>query len=142
VGQCVFYVDDDQDMCFLVTRMLERRGYRVRSFTDQRLALAALRDEPGSCALLVTDYNMPGMSGVDVARECRAAHPQLPVALASGYITDALRAEALEAGVRELIFKPHMADHFLDVVAALVPGAPGRQPAEKPPSTKITCPVT
>ena len=48
---------------------------------------------------------MPGMSGLDVAREVRAIRANLAVAVASGFIDETLRAQAYEAGVGELIFK-------------------------------------
>ena len=60
--------------------------------------------------LAVTDYNMPGMSGLEVAREVRTIRANLPVAIASGFIDDTLRSEAVGAGVRELIFKADAVD--------------------------------
>ena len=95
-GRHVLFVDDDESIVFLMTRLLERQGYRVSGFIDAREALAAARANPGQFDLAVTDFNMPGMSGLDVARELRAIRPDLPVALASGYITDELRAQALQ----------------------------------------------
>jgi PAS domain S-box-containing protein len=115
-GQRVLYIDDDDAMVFLVTRMLQRRGYRVSGFTDALQGLKALREDPAAFDLALTDHNMPAMSGVDVAREIRDIRPDLPVALASGYITDGLRAEAAEAGVRDIIFKPNVVEDFCDVV--------------------------
>ena len=116
-GQHILYVDDDEALVFLVKRLLERRGCRVSAFTDQREALAALLAEPDSFDLLVTDYNMPGMSGLDVAREAKIIRADLPVAVASGFIDETLRANAHGAGVRELIFKASVAD---DLCAAIM----------------------
>ena len=93
--------------CFLMKRLLERQGYRVSGYTDAREALAAVRADPDQFDLVVTDYNMPGMSGLDVARALRDIRADLPVALTSGYITEELRAMAPAAGVRELIYKPN-----------------------------------
>ena len=80
-------------------------------------ALAALAADPASFDLLVTDFNMPGMSGLDVARLIRA---DLPVAIVSGFIDEALHNEAAGAGVRELIFKADVAEDFCEAVARLV----------------------
>ena len=87
--------------------MLERLGYQVHGLTQPEQALAAFRDEPARFDLLVTDYNMPGASGLDVAREMRRLRPDLPIALASGFVTDELRAKALALGIDEVIYKPH-----------------------------------
>ncbi|MDR7150715.1 PAS domain S-box-containing protein [Hydrogenophaga palleronii] len=115
----ILYLDDDDTLVFLVRRLLERRGHRVTAFTDQREAIEAVRQQPDAFHLMLTDYNMPGMSGLDVAREVLALSPALPVAVASGYITDELQAEALAAGVREVVFKTDAVESFCEVVARL-----------------------
>ncbi len=68
----------------------------------------------------MTDLNMPGMSGLEVARELARLRPDLPVVLASGYITEELRALAPEAGVRQLMYKPNTVDELCAVVQRLV----------------------
>jgi CheY-like chemotaxis protein len=118
-GPRLLYVDDDESLVFLVTRLLSRRGYKVSGFTDQAEALAALRAAPDEYDLVLTDYNMPGMSGLDVAREVRAIRASLPVAVASGFIDETLRAEAAGAGVRELIFKADSVEEFCAAVQRL-----------------------
>ncbi len=119
LGQHVLYVDDDEALVFLVTRLLDRQGYRVSGYTDPREALAAVRTRPHEFDLAVTDYNMPGMSGLDLARALREIRQDLPVALASGYITEELRALAPAAGVREIIHKPNTVDELCETVARL-----------------------
>jgi CheY-like chemotaxis protein len=116
----ILYLDDDDTLVFLVRRLLERRGYKVTGITDQQQAIDAVRAAPGSFDLLMTDYNMPGMSGVDVARAVLAIRPDLPVAVASGYISDELQAQAEAAGVTEVVFKTDAVEAFCEVVARLV----------------------
>ncbi|AOW11914.1 hypothetical protein LPB72_02280 [Hydrogenophaga crassostreae] len=116
----VLYLDDDDTLVFLVRRLLERRGFKVTTFTDQQEAIDAVRAKPTGFDLLMTDFNMPGMSGLDVARAVLEINPLLPVAVASGYITDELQAEAKAAGVREVVFKTDAVEDFCTVVAKLV----------------------
>jgi len=126
-GRHIIYVDDDESIIFLMTRLLQRKGYRVSGYTNPRAAVAAMRADSRQFDLAITDYNMPGMSGLEVARALREIRADLPIALASGYITEALRAEAPAAGVRELIYKPNTVDELCEVVARLagsLPGAP------------------
>lgn len=120
----ILYLDDDDTLVFLVRRLLERRGYRVTAFTSQTQAIDAVRDDPEGFHLLLTDFNMPGMSGLEVARAALAINPHLPVAVASGYITDELQAEAKAAGVREVVFKTDAVEAFCEVVARLVRSEP------------------
>ncbi len=120
-GQQVLYIDDDQALVYLVTRLLGKRGYRVSGHIDQKEALALLRSDPTRFELVVTDYNMPGLSGLDVALAVREIRPDLPVALASGFITDELKAKAMRIGVTQLMFKANAVEEFCDVVQRLVP---------------------
>jgi PAS domain S-box-containing protein len=123
-GQRVMYVDDDEALVFLVKRLLTRKGYQVIAFTDPRQALTALRADPDMCDLLVTDYNMPGFSGVDLLREVMLLRPRLPVALASGYVTTEIETAALAAGARALIHKPNDVDELCATVQRLLSETP------------------
>ena len=119
-GKHVMYVDDDEALVFLVDRVLKRRGFKVTTFTDPRLASATLRQRPMDFDLLVTDYNMPGYSGVDLLRDARHIRPELPVALASGYITPEIEKSALAEGARALIHKPNDVDELCETVQRLL----------------------
>ncbi|WP_371736893.1 ATP-binding protein [Rhodoferax sp. U11-2br] len=119
-GQKVMYVDDDEALVFLVRRLLTRRGYVVSTFTNPRIALEALRSDPSQADLLVTDYNMPGYSGVDLIRDVAVLLPKLPMALASGYVTPEIERDALAAGARALIHKPNDIEELCDTVQKLL----------------------
>ena len=116
----ILYIDDDESMVYLIDRLLTRRGYRVSAHSDQLQALAELRADPAAFDLVLTDYNMPGMSGLDVAIEVRQIRADLPVAIATGFIDEYLRAQADSAGVRELLFKANINDEFCDAVSRLI----------------------
>lgn len=109
-GKHVLYVDDDQALVVLMSRMLEIRGYRVSAYTDARDALAAVRANPYDFDLVVTDYNMLSMSGLEVAHALHELRTDLPVVVLSGYITDELHVKMAAAGVRELLHKPFAMD--------------------------------
>jgi len=115
----ILYLDDDDTLVFLVRRLLERRGYRVTGVSDQQQAIDAVRANPGGFDLMLTDYNMPGMSGIEVAEEVLRISPQLPVAVASGYINEELEQKAKAVGVREVVFKTDAIESFCEVVERL-----------------------
>jgi PAS domain S-box-containing protein len=104
-GEHVLYVDDDEAMVVMVERILVRSGYRVSGFHDPLEAIAAVREQPGAFDFVVTDFNMPEASGLDVARALAEIRPQLPVVISSGYITEDLRDAAKGTGVRSLLEK-------------------------------------
>ena len=112
--------DGDEALVFLVDRALTRRGFRVSTFTDPRQAVATLRAHPRDFDLLVTDYNMPGYSGIDLLREARIIRPDLPVALASGYVTAEIEQSALTEGASALIHKPNDVDEMCETLQRLL----------------------
>lgn len=119
----ILYLDDDKALVSVMKRLLERRGYRVSSFDTQDEALAALRAAPDAFDVVVTDYNMPGMSGLDVARAVRTIRADLPVAVASGFVDVALRENADQAGVRDVIFKADDLETLCAAVQRLIEGS-------------------
>lgn len=80
----ILVVDDDEDIRRLDTEALAGAGYKVDAATDGAVAWDAL--QLSHYDLLVTDYNMPRMSGVELLLKLHAAHIALPVILVSGII--------------------------------------------------------
>ena len=119
-GQRVLCLDDELSMLTVTTRILEREGYRAAGFTGVAGALAALRAEPLAYDLMITDYHMPGTSGLQVVREARKLRSDLPVILTSGFITDNLREEAGAAGVGHILGKPFQVDDLTQAIRRLV----------------------
>lgn len=119
-GRHVMYVDDDQALVFLIARVLKRKGFVVTTYTDPHEAQAALQANPQEYDLLVTDYNMPGYSGLDLLRQAKAIRPDLPVALASGYVTPELEQSAMREGASALIYKPNDVHEFCETVQRVI----------------------
>jgi PAS domain S-box-containing protein len=116
VGHRVLYIDDDETMALVGGGLLQRAGHSVEVFQDAALALAALRERPGAFDLVVTDYNMPRLSGVEVALEVARIRPTLPVVITSGYVSQALHAEAAAAGVRHVLHKENTLEELCATV--------------------------
>jgi CheY-like chemotaxis protein len=104
-----------------VQRLLRRRGYDVSGFTDPTRPRPRCAP-PHRYDLLVTDYNMPGFCGVDLVREARQIRPDLPVALASGYVTAEIEQAAMAEGARALIHKPNDVEELCATVQRLIAG--------------------
>ena len=118
-GAHILYLDDDEMIAFLMERLLQRQGYRVTVFTQAAQALAAVGDHTEPFDLVITDYNMPGMSGLDFAGAVKVLRPDTPVAITSGYISEELRSQAPAAGVSELIYKPDTVEELFAAVDRL-----------------------
>ena len=116
----LMYVDDDPALVFLVQRAFTRQGVNVTGFTDPRQALQTLADPGVAIDLLVTDYNMPGFTGLDLLLEARRLRPTLRVALASGYVTPEIDAAARAAGAAGVLFKPSGVDELSAAISQLM----------------------
>ena len=124
-GQHVLYVDDERALVTLATRLLERLGYRVTSFGHPDEALAALRVNPRGYDVLLTDLNMPGVSGLELIREALSIAPHLPAILLSGYTDAEIRSTAESAGVRAELTKPTSSAELAAALRAAVTGEAG-----------------
>jgi CheY-like chemotaxis protein len=127
----IWYLDDDEAIVFLVRRRLQRMGFAVEGHTNAREALAALQDPGVTVDLVVSDQNMPVMSGLEFAAAVKALRPTLRVALSSGVVSDELRQRAQAVGVDALIDKGVEVETLFDTIAQLaiagpsVSGGPG-----------------
>jgi PAS domain S-box-containing protein len=120
-GKHVIYIDDYEALVFLVGRLLRKQGYRASTFESGEAALAWLREHPEEPVdLVVSDQNMPGISGVDVAREVRQLRPGLRVAIVSGHVNDKLIAQATEAGVSDVMGKQDSMDALGEAIRELL----------------------
>lgn len=88
-GRQILVVDDEPLLRHAMARGLEQRGYKVSDAADAGEALAILDD--AQPALLLSDVRMPGMDGVELARQARARYPSLPILLVSGFADEAAR---------------------------------------------------
>lgn len=131
-GKHVMYLDDDHVMTLMVERLLEHHGYDVSVFSDPALAVEAVRSNPDTYDVLVTDFNMPGMSGLDVIRAIDDVRPDLPRVLSSGWVSDELRSRAQEFGVQQVLEK----QYTLETLPAAIERAcrPRSEPRVQPAS--------
>jgi len=112
----ILYIDDEAVMVRLMTAQLEGSGVSVRGFTVPEDGIAAFSEDPSAFDLVITDYNMPRLSGFDVAAELCRLRPDVPVLVITGYITDELRDKVSESGARGIIYKPNS---VRDLLAAI-----------------------
>ncbi|HLC03761.1 MAG TPA: ATP-binding protein [Anaerolineales bacterium] len=111
----ILVVDDNSEICrFLDESVLTPAGYIVRSVGDGMSAFTLAREiEPN---LVITDNQMPGLTGIDLIRRLRQDMPQLPVILITADGSESLAVEALRAGAVDYLTKPFEAELLLAAV--------------------------
>jgi two-component system, cell cycle sensor histidine kinase and response regulator CckA len=115
-GQCVLVVDDEDMVRDLARTVLERHGLRVLVAADGDEALAQYGAHHGEINLVLLDYSLPGMTGLQVFEELRKIEPQLCVVFASGYALEGDASPLLAAGGRAFIAKPYRPEELMEAV--------------------------
>jgi PAS domain S-box-containing protein len=105
-GEHVLYVDDERSLADIGARRLTGLGYHVTRLTDPREAVDRFRQAPDQFALVVTDYMMPSINGLELASELIDIRPDVPILLVTGYMEDFSPDVIAASGIREILIKP------------------------------------
>ncbi|MGZ3769469.1 MAG: response regulator [Bdellovibrio sp.] len=101
----ILAIDDNAELGFIVKQILETDGYEVHFESDPKVALNLLDQDP-NFAIILCDYNMPGMNGEQVIQYLRAHGHITPVVFLTGYPTKEFILSALRLGASDVLEKP------------------------------------
>ena len=123
-------VDDEYDLAEVTALHLERRreAFDVTVVTDGPAALDVLETETIDC--VISDYEMPGMDGLELLRAVTDRDPTLPFILYTGRGSEEIASEAISAGVTDYLQKRTTSDQY-DVLANRVDNAVARRRSER-----------
>lgn len=114
----VLLVDDEPIMRMIIHRLLTREGYEVEMADDGVKALAQYG--PGKYSLVITDFLMPSMDGLELAQTIKTLSPKQPIMLITNY-PERIKQEGRSCShVDRLLEKPLSPDGLLDAVVTLV----------------------
>jgi PAS domain S-box-containing protein len=105
-GQRILLVDDELTVAESLQIMLERLGYRVSMFTSPEMTLSRFRASPDDFDVLLTDFQMPGMTGMALANAVLTQRPTMPVLVASGFSGGMTPEKMLAEGIAGFFDKP------------------------------------
>jgi signal transduction histidine kinase/ActR/RegA family two-component response regulator len=112
----ILFVDDEPEITFMGKKMLENLGYKVSISSDSPSALEEFIKNPDKYSLLVTDQNMPAITGTDLAFRMKKVRPDLKVIIITGYSDNLSEEELVQNGISEVILKPMILDDFSKVI--------------------------
>jgi two-component system, response regulator, stage 0 sporulation protein F len=114
----IILVDDDPDILRLLQLIINSlaTGYTILTCTDADVALEQAMQQP--TPLIITDYNLPGMNGLQLTAALKARAPATRVVLMSGYISPDLERRARDRDVDYLVPKPFQVDPLIQIVRA------------------------
>jgi two-component system, cell cycle response regulator CpdR len=102
----ILFVEDDEPLRAVITEALSLKGFRVLATDSAYEAMQLLAEE--HVDVLFADIVMPGLNGIELARQAKAFYPDLRIILATGYYSCAAAARS----VGKLLFKPLRADEI------------------------------
>ena len=100
----ILLVDDEEDVRTLLCDILQRRGFAIESVSSAAACLRQLRIHDVS--IVVTDIEMPGMSGIELCERLRDRHPDVIVVVVSGRTDEATMTAARASGAFRIMRKP------------------------------------
>ncbi|PXX91031.1 sigma-54-dependent Fis family transcriptional regulator [Marinobacter vulgaris] len=133
----ILIVEDDHDLREALVTTLELAKFRVREAANAQQALAQLAESPVD--MVISDVNMPGMSGHELLGEVQRLYPGLPTMLITAYGQISHAVSAMQAGATDYLVKPFEPAVLVDAVTKVVGGGrqkSGDQPVAEDPISK------
>lgn len=118
----ILLVDDELENLRSMGEILNRFGYKVIAKPDGLSALSVVK-EGAKIDLMVTDYRMPGMDGLELVTSLRQVAPSVPVIILTAYGAVETYLKSLSIGVFEYVNKPVKAKEFGRIVKAALDGS-------------------
>jgi two-component system NtrC family response regulator len=100
----ILIVEDDATLQRVIQMQVQRMGYEVSAASDVARAREILAETPHN--LVITDMNLPGLSGLELLKTVRMEHPETTVILMTAYGTVETAVEAMKAGAYDYLTKP------------------------------------
>lgn len=114
----ILLVDDDPINLNLMKNILQSEGMAVQCSISGEEALQLLSKK--SFTLMITDWNMPGMDGLTLARQATAIAPDMSVIMMTGNVSPEIPSVAKQAGVTKILAKPFFSGDLLKAIRGVV----------------------
>ncbi len=114
----ILLVEDDRQIVTALTRVLSDEGYDVTHAQDGTKGLSLATAEP--CDLVITDFKLPGVTGMELVQSLHDARPRLPVILMTAHGTTDTAIEATKLGAYDYLLKPFEMPDLLALVEKAV----------------------
>ncbi len=121
----ILLVDDEEMLVAVITDMLKMLGYEVASANRSLDALQLFQSQCDRFHLVITDFTMPEMTGMELAAELLRIRGDIPIILSTGFTSSEIREKAMTMGIREVMMKPFILQELAETVRSILDGPPG-----------------
>lgn len=133
----ILVVDDDNDMCLLLTRFLTRNNYTVASANSGQAAIAWMKKNKPD--LVLCDFRLDDMTGVQLLSQMKQMYPDVAVIVITGYSDVKDAVEVMKLGAYDYVTKPLFPDEILLTIKKALAEPPKQNaPSEQPGNTDTT----
>ncbi|PQJ11453.1 sigma-54-dependent Fis family transcriptional regulator [Flavipsychrobacter stenotrophus] len=132
----ILVVDDDNDMCLLLSRFLSRNGYTVATANSGQDAIAWMKKNTPS--LVLCDFRLDDMTGTELLGKIKEAHPAASVIIITGYSDVKDAVEVMKLGAFDYVTKPLFPDEILLTIKKALSDEPKDKVVAKPSAAGTT----
>jgi two-component system NtrC family sensor kinase len=114
-GECILVIDDSKEIVkHLTERVLPSHGYKTLHAYDGQSGLKLIREEKPNLVML--DFNLPEMTGLDVLQKLAQESMDTPVVLMTGYGSELSAIEAFRLGAKDYLIKPFTVEEIIETI--------------------------
>src|SRR6185436_9531069 len=107
-------IDDDVDICLMLSRFLSKKGYEVKTCHNGKQAMELFKQEKFD--LVFCDFRLGNMDGRDVLRMVREISPETQVIIITGYSDVKVAIDVIKNGAYDYIIKPLLPDEIVNLI--------------------------
>ncbi|RYY46241.1 MAG: sigma-54-dependent Fis family transcriptional regulator, partial [Chitinophagaceae bacterium] len=110
----ILIIDDDMDMCQLLSNFLKRKGFTASSASSGKKGLEAVKEN--NFDLVLCDFRLGDMDGKEVLQQIKAVQPAMPVVILTGYSDVKMAVEVMRLGAFDYITKPLVPEEIIKMI--------------------------
>ena len=125
-SESIMVIDDEDALVGMIQQTLEALGYTVKGFSDSSAAVDYFNGHPAEFDLVITDYSMPGMTGIELSEKILQTRQDIPIILCTGYGKNITRQKVTSKGIRTLLMKPVSRHSMAEAIRAILDNGHGQ----------------
>ncbi len=120
----ILFIDDEEMITSSITKILTKKGFRIKSFNNPENAYEHFKKNKKTYDIIITDQNMPKITGIELVSKIRILNNKVPIILCSGYNSVVNKSNIQDYQINEYMEKPVMINELLMNISYLLSNNP------------------